>query len=115
MLPSPPAENEEADDPQQGPEDEGEERRPQPLRRQRRQTQGRRENIHHLREGDSLLSERWPVNRDACRLRQRSPPAGATPDDNVKPLCKPGVGWGDELGGGVKGWVEKQKMWIFFL
>lgn len=52
------AENEEADDSQQGPEDEGEECRPQPLRRQRRQTQGRREDIHHLREGDAFLRER---------------------------------------------------------
>lgn len=52
-----PTENEEADDSQQGPENERETRRPQSLRCQRRKTQGRRENIHHLREGDTFLTD----------------------------------------------------------
>lgn len=52
-----PTENEEADDSQQGPENERETCRPQSLRCQRRKTQGWRENIHHLREGDAFLTD----------------------------------------------------------
>lgn len=68
-------ENKEADDSQQGPENEGETCSPQPLRCQRRQTQGRRENIHHLREGDAFLAVPPDPSRRVCSLsdQRRSP------------------------------------------
>lgn len=62
-----PTENEEADNSQQGPENEGETCCPQPLRCQRRKTQGRWENSHHLREGDTFLVDSPdPSHRAAC-------------------------------------------------
>lgn len=70
-----PTENKEADDSQQRPENEGETRRPQPLCCQRRQTQGRRENIHNLREGDAFLV----VLPDPSRRAARCPISGGRP------------------------------------
>lgn len=70
-----PTENKEADNSQQRPENEGETRRPQPLRCQRRQTQGWRENIHHLREGDAFLE----VSPDPSRRAARCPISGGRP------------------------------------
>lgn len=62
-----PTENEEADNSQQGLENEGETCRPQPLRCQRRKTQGRWENSHYLREGNTFLVEPpGPSHRAAC-------------------------------------------------